>query len=526
MKAQKILLSLLVLFQIVTLQSQTNKVPKLVIGIVVDQMRYDYVYKYWDKFSEGGFKKLVNDGFFCRNAVYDYLPTYTGPGHASIYSGTTPSVHGIIGNNWYNYKTKKPVYCAGDWKSQTICFCKKPHLKEELDAGKKSPSLLLSTTIGDELKLKDSLSKVYSLSLKDRSAVLSGGHMADGAFWINSKGKWITSDYYCKKMPSWINNFHQENPIENYLKGSWKSSNKSVDLAELLKTYGPSCITSTPKGNDLILDFTKEIINKENLGADSHTDLLSISFSSTDYIGHKYGPDSPEILSTFQLLDQNIADLISFLENKIGKENFLVFLTSDHGVASIPTTLKTFNIPSGNVDVTAMKNKLDSLLNIEFGTMNLIWKYSNMQFYLDFDSINSMDLSLLNVKKSILNSLKEFEFVDQVYDFENISINRLVDDKTKSLLKGLYPNRSGQIGFTLKPGWIERSSKNGTGHGTHYRYDTHVPIVFYGNNITSAYCDRLISISDIAPTISLLMHTAFPSGTTGNPILELTEKQR
>ena len=203
MKAYKILLSLLFLFQLVTFQSQTNKVPKLVIGIVVDQMRYDYVYKYWDKFSEGGFKKLVNDGFFCRNAVYDYLPTYTGPGHASIYSGTTPSVHGIIGNNWYDYKTKNPVYCAGDWKSQTICFCKKPHLKEELNAGKKSPSLLLSTTIGDELKLKDSLSKVYSLSLKDRSAVLSGGHMADGAFWINSKGKWITSDYYCKKMPSW-----------------------------------------------------------------------------------------------------------------------------------------------------------------------------------------------------------------------------------------------------------------------------------------------------------------------------------
>jgi predicted AlkP superfamily pyrophosphatase or phosphodiesterase len=295
----------------VTIQSQTNKVPKLVVGIVVDQMRYDYVYKYWDKFSEKGFKKLVKEGFFCRNAVYDYFPTYTGPGHASIYSGTTPSVHGIIGNNWYDYKTKKPVYCAGDWKSQTICFCKKPHLKEELDAGKKSPSLLLSTTIGDELKLKDSLSKVYSLSLKDRSAVLSGGHMADGAFWINSKGKWITSDYYCKEMPGWINDFHKENPIENYLKGSWKSSDKkSVNLGELLKVFGPSYITSTPKGNDLILDFTKEIISKENLGSDSHTDLLSISFSSTDYIGHKYGPDSPEILSAFQLLDQNIADLI------------------------------------------------------------------------------------------------------------------------------------------------------------------------------------------------------------------------
>jgi hypothetical protein len=525
MKTHKILFMFLALGYISIFQAQNHKLPKLVVGIVVDQMRYDYIYKYWDSFSDNGFKKLVNDGFFCRNTVYDYFPTYTGPGHASIYSGTTPSVHGIIGNNWYNYKTKQPVYCAGDGKSQTICFCKKPHFKADADAGKKSPSLLLSTTIGDELKLKDSLSRVFSLSLKDRSAVLSGGHMADGAFWINSKAEWITCDYYCDTMPSWISDFHKIHPISDYLKGYWNSMNTSVDLVKMLKSYGPSYITSTPKGNDLIVDFTKVIIEQEDLGLDNHTDLLSISFSSTDYIGHKYGPDSPQIRSAFQFLDQNIADLLQFLENKIGKENLLIFLTSDHGVASVPTTLKKFNVPAGNADVMSMKNQLDSLLEDEFGQKGVIWKYSNMQFYLDFDLIDSLKLSLLKVKKSLLNNIKKFEFVDQVYDFENITTSQLVDERTKTLLKGIYPNRSGQIGFTFKPGWIERVSLKGTGHGTHYRYDTHVPLIFYGNNIPPTLCDRLVSISDVAPTLSLFMHTSFPSGSTGAPIFELTEKQ-
>lgn len=526
MKACKIFIMFLLLCNAFIMEAQNHNTPKLVVGIVVDQMRYDYIYKYWDNFSEGGFKKLVNQGFFCRNAVYDYFPTYTGPGHASIYSGTTPSVHGIIGNNWYDYETKQPVYCAGDWKSQTICFCKKPHLNEDVNAGKKSPSLLLSTTIGDELKLKDSSSKVYAISLKDRSAVLSGGHMADGAFWINSKGKWITSDHYCSKMPSWIESFHKKNPIERYMTGLWNSSNSTVDLNKMLKTYGPSYITSTPKGNDLIVDFSKAMIENENLGKDMHTDLLSISFSSTDYIGHKYGPDSPEILSTFQLLDKNIADLLGFLETKIGKNNLIVFLTSDHGVASVPTKLKSLKIPAGNADVMAMKRKLDSLVKEEWGYEKIIWKYSNMQFYLDVEFIDSMNLNLLEIKSSILKHIKHFQFVDQAYDFENISPSQITDEKTQALLRGIYPNRSGEIGFTLKPGWIERASNTGTGHGTHYRYDTHVPIIFYGKNITPNLLDRPVSISDIAPTVSLLMHTAFPSGTTGNPIFDLTEKQR
>jgi hypothetical protein len=249
----------------------SQQTPKILVSVVVDQMKYEFVDRFWEDFGDNGFKKLVNDGVFCRNTHYNYIPTYTGPGHASIYTGTTPSVHGIIGNNWYKKDDFSPVYCAGDWKSQTVCLCKKPHGKSNPGNGQMSPDALLCNTVGDQLKLKDSISKVFGVSIKDRGAILSTGALSDGAYWLNSESQWITSSFYRKNIPKWMVDFHENHPISSYLIGKWEGKTFSYDLNKEYVELGPSYIKSVPMGNDYTIDFTKQLFVNEKLGEDNHT---------------------------------------------------------------------------------------------------------------------------------------------------------------------------------------------------------------------------------------------------------------
>ncbi|MBT5699357.1 MAG: alkaline phosphatase family protein, partial [Flavobacteriales bacterium] len=374
--------------------------PKLVVGIVVDQMRYDYIYRFWEDFGDNGFKRLINEGHFFRNAQFGYVPTYTGPGHASIFTGTTPAVHGIIANDWYDKNSGDYIYCAGDGDMHTVCNCEQKNVDVVSTDGKMSPHHMLTTTFGDELKLFNEKSKVFGISLKDRGAILPAGHAADGAYWLSSDGKWITSSFYMNNLPDYVEKINDNNPSQNYLKGEWNVKGEfSHNLDALLLSSGGSAVKKTPFGNSILKDLSIEIIKEEELGQGDNTDVITISFSSTDYIGHQYGPHAPEIKDTYIRLDQDISDILKTVEKNIGYEDVVLFITADHGVVSEPNELLERNIPSGYFDGSIMKTELLSHLDIIYGQGDWIKNYSNNHLFLNHDLIVEKNINLEEIQR-------------------------------------------------------------------------------------------------------------------------------
>jgi len=516
MRVNKIYFLFIFFIHFIFIKSQQNN-PNLVVAIVVDQMRYEYLDRFWSSFGDSGFKRLIRKGALCRNAHFSYIPTYTGPAHATIFTGARPNVHGIIGNNWYDRNDFSPVYCAGDWNSQTICLCKTPHDKTNISSGQMSPNNLLCNTVGDELKLSDSLSKVFGVSIKDRGAILSSGALADGAYWLNNNSQWITSSYYENKLPNWIVDFENKYPAKSYMKGTWQGDGFNYNLEDMTFQKGISSIKYTPKGNEFTLDFARNLISEEKLGADNHTDLVILSFSSTDYVGHRFGPYAAETKSTFIELDATISNLLEFLDQNIGMENYLIMLTSDHGAATSPKLIEKLRLKGGNFNSALVKEKLDSTLFNRFAVNGIIAKYSNMQFYLNFNKLDSFKLSIDEVYRSIKEVLLDEPSIKEVFDINELNQSYTTHERTM-LINGIHPKRSGDIFLLLNPGYVEWSRKSGTSHGTHYNYDTHVPVIFYGSKINNVQIADKISICDIAPTLSVLMEIGFPSACTGTLI--------
>ncbi len=525
----------LLVFLTFAIQLYSKDKPKLIVGIVVDQMRYDYVYRFWDNFDENGLKKLVNEGYFFRNTKYNYMPTYTGPGHASIFTGTTPAVHGIIANSWYDKTKKESVYCAGDGEMHTICNCENQHKSgfpysnktNKLDVisndGQMSPHHMLSTTIGDELKLFNNDSKVIGISLKDRGAILPAGHMADAAYWMDRNGEWISSSYYMEDLPRWMIEFQNKNTASNYMTGNWKGNNFNYSLDSLLLQKGTKAIKSTPQGNTILKDLAKEIINQENLGQDENTDIFTISFSATDYVGHEYGPHAEELVDTYTKLDKDLADLLKTIEKKIGKENVVIFLTSDHGVVSVPNELIKNKIPAGYFLSNKVVEALEKKLNEYFGLGKYIEKYKNQQFFLNSNTIKNLNLNKREIEIFCSNELLEFDGIKNCYTSTQMNENEYTYGIRSLIQKGYNQKRSGDILINLESGWIEWNYPTGTTHGSCYSYDTHVPLIFWGKNIKHSTSDELFLIQDIAPTISNILGISYPSGCTGIPIRHITE---
>ena len=499
--------------------------PKLVVGIVVDQMRYDYIYRFWDDFGNDGFKRLINEGHFFRNAQFGYVPTYTGPGHASIFTGTTPSVHGIIANNWYDKQASEMVYCAGDGSRETVCNCEKNHTDVISTDGKMSPHQMLTTTIGDEMQLFNPESKVIGISLKDRGAILSAGHAADAAYWMDSKGEWITSSYYMDELPDWLKEFQDENPSSNYLKGDWEVDEQfSHNLDSLFINKGGSGIKSTPFGNTILKELAIEILKNEKLGKGNSTDFLSVSFSSTDYIGHQYGPHAAEIKDTYIRLDNDIADILNNLDKEIGAENVVLFITADHGVVSEPQELLERNIPAGYFDGSVMKKELSTHLITNYGEGEWIENYSNNQLFLNRKLISERNINLQEIERKCASFFLKYEWVKNTYTATQIHENEYNDSFHSLIQRGYNQKRSGDVIVSLQTGWLSSYwEKGGTTHGSSYSYDTHVPLIFWGGKIPQGQTDRKVNIRDIAPTISTILGTAYPNGCTGNPLPEVTE---
>lgn len=517
--------------------SKTVSKPKLVVGIVVDQMRYDYIYRFWDKFGNDGFKKLVNEGFFCKNTNYNYVPTYTGPGHASIYTGTTPAVHGIIANDWYDKSSGKNMYCVQDDKVASV--------GTTAAEGKRSPVNLLTTTITDELRISSNMkSKVIGIALKDRSAILPAGHTANAAYWYDgSIGSFITSTYYMKELPLWVQEFNKKELAKKYLSEPWttvlpleqyteslpddnkyetigKGEMKPVfphNLPELMKLNGGlNIIRATPFGNTLTKDFAIQTMKSENMGKSEATDFLAVSFSSPDYIGHAYGPNSVEQEDDYIRLDKELAELLKAIELQVGKGNALVFLTADHAAPEVPAYLTDLKIPSGYVKENKMVDSLKKYLTKTYGD-SLVLSFSNQQLFLDHKAIDSKKYILQQIQEDVALFLQRFPEVSEVLTATTLNNNQFTEGSRYLMQKGYNAKRSGDVLVNYLPAYIDYMP-TGTTHGSPYSYDTHVPLLFYGWNIKQGNSTEQIYITDLAATLAMMLNIQFPNGCTGKPI--------
>ena len=522
---------------IVNLQAQQR--PKLVVGIVVDQMKMEYLYRFSDDFSSNGFKRLMDKGFVFHNAHFNYMPTYTAPGHASIYTGTTPSVNGIVGNDWFSRKLGKSMYCTDDASVKTIGDGSE---KE----GAMSPKNLQSTTITDELRLGTNFKgKVIGMSLKDRGAILPAGHFANWAFWFSSTGAFISSTFYGDKLPDWVTEFNNEKnylpyinkgwsllkpaadyneslPDDNPYEGKLYNSEKPVfpyNLKEMYEKNDAGVMRSTPFGNNLLADFAKKAIEKEALGKDNITDFLTVSFSSTDYVGHILGPRSMELQDTYLRLDLTIADFLDYLDKNVGKDNYLLFLTADHACAENAAHLKEHKYDVKNVPSKDISKSLKDFSKATYGE-NLVVDYSNFNIYLNKELIKSKGLDLVKVKQDFKAFLMTQEQVKRVYTEEEILASTGNDYYLNFINNGYDVSQNGDLVVLDKPGYIEYGA-TGTSHGTPYAYDTHAPLLFYGWKIKPGESFDKKEITQIAPTLALKLKIEMPNGTESKVLEEI-----
>lgn len=541
---KKLTALLLVASLIVSAQKQNTVLPrpKIVVGIVIDQMRWDYLYRYYDRYQPGGFKRLLNEGFSCENTYINYIPSITAVGHSTIYTGSVPAIHGMTGNDFIIEATGKSMYCTADSTVVTV--------GSSSNEGKMSPVNLLTSTITDELRLSDNFkSKVISIALKDRGSILPGGHTANGAYWFDGvTGNWITSTYYMKELPAWVIKFNDEKRAQKYLKQDWNTlfdiktytqslpddnryegkyqgNSKStfpVKTSEMFsKDY--EILRSTPYGNSFTFDLAKAAIENEQLGTKDVTDFLAISCSSTDYVGHKTGLLSVEIEDTYLRLDRDLASFLSYVDAKIGKGNYTVFLTADHGAGYNPNFLSDNKIPSGYWIGSQVQRELNNVLEAKYNAKNLVTSFINSQVHINNKLVAQNKLNEEAIKADIINYLRLNPAIAYVADNTNLN-EMMLPVNLKTMISNSYNlRRSGVITFILQPGWYSGSTAiaTGTTHGAWNPYDTHIPLVWMGWGIKHGATNKHINMTDIAPTIAALLHVQEPNGNVGVPIEEV-----
>ncbi|MFM8450178.1 MAG: alkaline phosphatase PafA [Haliscomenobacter sp.] len=525
--------------------------PKLVVGIVVDQMRYDYLYRYYDKYGTGGFRRLLDQGFSCENTHYNYMPTYTAPGHASIYTGTTPAVHGIVGNDWFERGTAKNRYVTADERYQSVGTTS--------TKGQHSPEVLLSSTITDELRMSSALrSKVVGVCIKDRGSILPAGHIPNACYWFDDDtGNWISSSYYpypdsIPQLPGWVQNFNNKKLALRYLSEPWRTVQPERTYTESMSDWdkyekrfpgdstgafphalpamqtkgGAGLVRSTPFGNTLTTDFALTVIDEMKLGIDEYPDFLCLSYSSTDYCGHQFGIRSLEIQDVYMRLDRDLARLLDYVDEKFGKDNVLVFLTADHGAAETVGFLNDLRMPTGTVEEGQLAKALNVHLDSVFGVrLPYVQAVINQQVYLNEKVLPIAKLNVVDVRNAIVAYLKAMPGVYDAFARQDVFTMAPTYPFIDLIQRGIHPRRSGDVLFHLDPSWLPESyfAQSGATHGSPYPYDTHVPLLWYGWKVPQGESVAPVSITDIAPTLAALLRIAEPNGTTGKVIQALFE---
>ena len=520
------------------------KRPKLVVGIVVDQMRWDYLYRYYDRYAaSGGFKRMINQGFSCENTFINYIPTVTACGHTTLYTGSVPAIHGIAGNEWYDPQANRYVYCAGDTTVQGVGTTS--------SAGKMSPRNMLTTSITDELRLATNFrSKVIGISFKDRGAILPAGHSANAAYWYDgATGNFISSTYYMQSLPAWVTEFNNKKYPDQYFKAGWNTlypintyKQSTTDeqewegkpfgpeqkgfpykLDQLIGTTSYGSLTATPYGNTLTKQMAIAAVDAEALGKDSITDFLAVSFSTPDYIGHTFGPNSIEAEDGFLRLDKDLGDLLNYLDKNVGKGQYLVFLSADHGAAHAGGFSQNARVPGGYVQYSLLERGVDSVLQKKYGNYKFVLASDNYQLYLNNKVIDSLKLNKADVAKDAVDYLLQQADVEKAYatsDLMNVALPEFIKQQA---INGYHPKRSGDIQIILNPGFMPGGT-TGTTHGAWNPYDSHIPLLWYGWNIKPGKSNRETYMTDVAPTIAAMLRIQMPSGSVGKVIEEVSGK--
>ncbi|MES2061566.1 MAG: alkaline phosphatase PafA [Bacteroidota bacterium] len=546
----KFLLTLTFATAVFSLSAQTKKTattvsttlprPKLVVGLVVDQMRWDYLYRYYDRYQAGGFKRMLNEGFTCENTLIPYIPTVTAIGHSSIYTGSVPAIHGIAGNDFIIQATGKSMYCTDDSTVNAV--------GSDSKAGKMSPRNLLVSTVTDELRLATNFrSKVIGIALKDRGGILPGGHAANAAYWFDdANGAWISSTYYMTELPAWVKTFNATKPAEKYLKQDWNTlypvntyvqsapDNSPKYEGKFAGTDAPTfpiktselykgkagMIRSTPYGNSMTLDLAKAAVENEKLGAGTVTDFLAVSLSSTDYVGHQFGPNSVEAEDTYLRLDKDIASFFTYLDGKLGKGNYTVFLSADHGAAHNPNFLIDHNIPAGVWKSGDVVTRLNKLLEDKYKVKGVVLNIENYQVNFNNAAIKKENLNADALKFECIQLLQQEPQIAYAVDMQRVQAATIPDELRTRIQNGYNAERSGAIQIVLKPGWFS-GGQTGTTHGSWNPYDAHIPLVFMGWGIKHGSLTRETHMTDIAPTVAELLHIQAPNGNIGTAIGEV-----
>lgn len=512
--------------------------PRLVVGFVLDQMRWDYLYRYADRFSEkGGFRRMLGEGHSCEQTLIPYTPTVTACGHSAVYTGTVPAINGITGNAWWDGQLRRTVYCTEDKSVSTV--------GSSSSQGKMSPKNMLVTSIADELRLATNFQgKVIGVAIKDRGAILPAGHSANGAFWYdNSVGSWITSSYYTPDLPNWVQGFNQRKLPDSFYAAGWsllypapsykastadyKSYENKIfgdtfpyDLKKYIgKDYGK--INTTPMGNDMTFAFAKAALLGESLGTDAVTDLLAVSLSSPDYIGHSFGPNSVEAEDAMLRLDIALGQFFDLLDRQVGKGMYTTFLTADHGAAHVPEFSQEHRLPGGRVFMGKIVDKLNVSLEKIYRLKKLIVSDDNYQLHLDHFQLDSAAVNSDEIINWLQKELMKEPGIDRAFAIKDINLVPLPEPLRKMLNNGYHPNRSGDLQIILKPGYIDAYGTTGTTHGLWNPYDSHIPLLWYGWGIKKGITQREVYMTDIAPTLAALLRIQMPSGNIGTVIAEV-----
>ena len=519
--------------------------PKLVVGVVVDQMRVDFIYRFWDNFGEGGFKRLVNEGAFCRDAQYPYSNTDTGPGHASIFTGSLPAYHGIVANDPYDRRLKRIGYCVEDTSAILLGV-------DERSMGV-SPRPMQATTLADELERASSGKAItIGISLKDRGAILPMGRTADAAYWFQDmRNGFVSSNWYMDELPVWIKTFNQQNGAATYMSGIWdlllpldryhsplpdNNSYESplpdaaapvlpVDLDSLAKgKRATTAFINTPGANNILTDLALQAIKAEGLGADAITDMLSISYSATDKLGHRMGPLALELEDMYLRLDLEIARLLKGLDEGVGTGNYTLFLTADHGAPDVPAYRASLGASAGYMDLKAVEEKVGIALRKVYGEGTWVLAVDDEKLFLDRELVRSKGLTIQAVQAIAADAARTVPGMYDVYTAYDLQHAPSSSGPRWLVANGHHPDRGSDLYFVNLPGYIAAypaSPASGTDHGGTWMYDTHVPLIFFGKGIAKGELVKRLEITDIAPTIAMLIGCALPDATVGQAIPEV-----
>jgi len=493
--------------------------PKLILAVMIDQFRYDYLVRFRSDYS-GGFRQLLTKGAVYTNAHYEHFPTVTAIGHSTFLTGAYPVTSGIIGNDWFDLASGKTVTSVSDDRAG--------QLGGSGSAGA-SPRRLLVSTVGDEMKIANGgQTHLIGISWKDRSAILPAGHMGDGAYWVERKScELVSSTFYFHELPAWVKDFNQGKPAQKYAGREWNLAPFASKVHKLPAASDEKyceALAATPFGNEILEAFAERAVQAEQLGRREATDILAISLSSNDYVGHDYGPDSPEVRAVSVHTDKLLDKFFKFIDQQVGMDNVLVVLSADHGVAPHPDATSQRKMPGGRMPQRIIQDTVQAKLEEKFGPGKWILSPSEHSLYFNRELIRQKGLENREVQRTAAEAVLGVPHVARVYTRDQLSQAIAMEDEVgRRIMNGYHQARGADVVVLLEPYWMYAAK--GTTHGTPYAYDTHVPVIFMGAGVKPGVYHRRIMPNDIAPTLASLMGLQPPSGSAGRVLEEIVNGQ-